>query len=421
MPLISKGDDHYVMDKLPPHRTREEVEELSAKITNDIIRVLEDGEEAALNFQQEIYRIKEMMSDTASTDYYTLCQNMLGISNIIPGSYGFAHVLVKTIHEAGFAIPTPWYCLFPEDVDNISIDETGSDLVSINDGDQKTNETHSRKWHDMDMDSIITNVVSTHPSNQRERVNMGWLVIMTISREILDQEQYSNFCESMFRLPSNGIQERQWALLFGYKNKSAKAIITAFNARDCNINKIPPAFTHGLSQPQEIPISYSVLRERIRCALTNMQLRVKNNGDTDDKRSNRYSSCLTSYDCISWMSRPLSDRDARIVFGPTLDVFISLRDGIDPKSLNTDCGRSTPPAQGPSSSVITPGTAEGPNVGTAEGPNVGDGPDTYDRWSEFTNFPCSCEPHSSRGKLSTNCHIVVFHLPPMIQTAQIRQ
>jgi hypothetical protein len=166
MSLIGKGDDHYVMDELPPYRTREELGELSAKITNAIICVLEDGEEAALNFQYEINRIKEMMSDTASTYYHTLCQNMLGISNIIPGSYGFAHVLVKTIHEAGFAIPTPWYCLFLEDVDNISIDETGSDLVSINDGGQKTHETHSRNWQDMDMDSIITNVVSTHPSNQ---------------------------------------------------------------------------------------------------------------------------------------------------------------------------------------------------------------------------------------------------------------
>jgi hypothetical protein len=289
------------------------------------------------------------------------------------------HVLVKTIHESGYYIPTPWYEAF--EVSNVSYVDSRNDI----DADDENADDELPVWGKATTVRVVSNTVSTRPSNRREMASIGWLTIMTIVRELMDDKEFSVFCCCTLQQKFKGVHDKSWTLLCGFRHKNALKTINDYNEGTYNTTKIPASYSRELIDPKSDPVLYSVLRKRLKCALDHMSLRLANEPAHGDARLSRYSNSLTATDCIAWMATPFSSMNAKSIFGVSLDSFLTAAQ--DTNSVDSIAGQEQRPT--------TPTKAVNPTTVVSPGHD-----DAIDR--DLVRFPCTCPSNPTTGKEITD-------------------
>ena len=151
----------------------EKIDQCCRDISKDILEALRAGDLAAIKFKDMVLKVEATVNSQLSTeDIDQIYRSMLRLDHDVSGSYGFAHVLVKTIHESGFAIPTPWYAVFEIRTMGIDTTENISDGNSTydNDSDREKEDddvgdrnvaTARPHWVRINTNRIVSNVVET--------------------------------------------------------------------------------------------------------------------------------------------------------------------------------------------------------------------------------------------------------------------
>ena len=319
---------------------------VTAEIKMCIQAALESNQDALLRFKNTVLKLEERVGQYQgkNDDIY---RSFLGITHDLNGSCGFVSVLVKTIHDCGYALSTSWYDMFPpSNTDETSIQETDEDVYNGED-----DNIIDRDWATVVAKGVVTNTACFKPTDPEEKRKMAQLTIMTLAREILQESEFVNFCAITFQSPQRFFSDRAWMCLYGFPNKSTSKIINEYNQSNMNGNQIPIIFRKMMRVPIDSIIPYGVLRERLMMAMTHRNRRIQQM-IVCNKKSDRRLYNLLPMDCIAWASTPPDTTVAQLVYGDNLEEYKLLQTQDD----EADDGRTTPDPNNNIAVAVTPDT-----------------------------------------------------------------